>query len=660
MPRYTGDESKVSLDDRFKIIESLYRPSFSDGMYDLTYDLKLHYRLFKKAIRKYIRRKTDKNFVNIVYFTADCPMYVPNSERLDSPTEFISAIRNQYPDTNICLLIPLIGLSESTKISKKITVDFDNKFYNLERTSVNFDFFAQNSTWECSLYKFSKNESNITIYGIYSPAFSYVKSPEAFKLFEKRVLLLRAARGVIRSLHKDGFKPAIVHSEYLPFFMGAEFETKFPADIRVFQVFDNFAKPEIKPQEAFWSIINIANKEGIKRLCKDVGIQSCFARLFNFPVKMIAPKMQYFISLVLDNYNIFKSTSGDDSEGKGTAIFKQLNDRTKKIFSNIIRKEDGLYYPLNNTILDSDFWAVYSETYYGDLYSKKLASAPIMREISRTSDKSGYIGAAIDIDKYNYRLNFKIYNDFDKNNYKEERIKNKKIIIKEFGSDSIKTNFIDKTIFKNSQDVKIYGYLDSFYDSPLLFANPEPEVYTEGADILLNTILKLFERNRNIQIIVSIKDGLKQDYVKSVVDFLNGNRIFMGRWVFVDGEVNLPKLFSASDMYLYSPRICGKSLKHLIGMHYGCIPVVSNAGMLKDTVVDIFDNILDGNGFKTKESLLYEDESTDVYVNCLEKALDLYNNNPSSWNLIMKNAFSTNSGWDFSKLEHYNQIYNNI
>ena len=89
------------------------------------------------------------------------------------------------------------------------------------------------------------------------------------------------------------------------------------------------------------------------------------------------------------------------------------------------------------------------------------------------------------------------------------RIKNKKIIIKEFSSDSIKTNFIDKTIFKNSQNVSIYGYLDSFYDSPLLFANPDSEVYTEGADILLNTILKLFERNRNIQVIISIKDGLK-------------------------------------------------------------------------------------------------------------------------------------------------------
>ena len=70
----------------------------------------------------------------------------------------------------------------------------------------------------------------------------------------------------------------------------------------------------------------------------------------------------------------------------------------------------------------------------------------------------------------------------------------------------------------------------------------------------------------------------------------------MGRWVFIDGEVNLPKMFSASDIFLYPARICDKYVKHMLGSHYGCIPVVSNSGILNDTVIDIFDNIAEGNG----------------------------------------------------------------
>ena len=658
MPKDTGTDIVNTNDNRYKILESLYTPSFSEDVHDFVYDLKLHYRLFKKKIKKVINRNREKSFTNIVYLTTDCPLYTPKSSRLDSPIDYISEMRKQYPDTNICLLIPIIGLSKDTKISKKMTIEIDDKFYQLEKTSVNVSVFAQNAPREGSLYKFAKNESNVTIFGIYSPDLSYLKNPDDLKAFDKRVLLAKLVRVIVRNLYKEGFKPEIVHSEFLPFFLGSEFESKFPENIKVFQVFNNFANSEADIQEPFWSIINIADKDGIKKLCNDANIQNCFSRLFSFPTKMIASKMQDFMTLVIDNYKMFHGTNTDEFENKGALIFKHLNDNTKKIFPNIIKKEDGCYYPLKSTILSSDYWAVYSETYYKDLYEKKLAPPQIMKEIMRTSIKSGYIQPNLNINNFNKQFG-KIYNNFDSQNYREERIKNKKTLLKEFSSASIKTNFIDKTIFKDFTSAKIYGYLDLFYEAPLLFANPEADVYSEGVDILLNTILKLFERNRNIQIIVCIKNGFEQGYTKSVVDFLLGNNIFMGRWVFIDGEINLPKFLSASDMFLCPARICDKSVKHLLSMHYGCVPVVSNAGILNDSVIDIYDNISECNGFKLNQSLLYENEDTNLYINYLEKALEVYNNH-SSWNMIIKNELLSNTGWSFEELEHYNQIYKNI
>ena len=38
---------------------------------------------------------------NIVYLTLDCPPFTPNSSRDDSPLEFITEMRKQYPDNDI-------------------------------------------------------------------------------------------------------------------------------------------------------------------------------------------------------------------------------------------------------------------------------------------------------------------------------------------------------------------------------------------------------------------------------------------------------------------------------------------------------------------------------------------------------------------------------
>ena len=631
--------------------------NFMKCLDDFIYPLKLNYRLLKKFLRKYINSKLDKNFTNIIYVTASCPNYVPNSDNSESPADYIYEMRKQYPDTNICLLIPILGLSNDVKISKKFKLDFENKFFELERTSVSIDFFAQNKKWEAILYKFNKNEDNITVYGIYSTAFSYLKNPEELQTFEKSVMFMKAVREIAKNLYKENLRPDIIHSRFLPFFLGAEFEPKFPAGIKILQIFENFAGMEKQKQEPFWSLINIADKLTLQRICTDSYIQECLCKLFNLSYPNKLSKMLDCISLIYENYKLFHNTESKEYKNHGDIIFRRLNNRILKIFPNLFLKGDEYFYPFVNTLIKCDYWSVYSETYYKDLRDKKLASPSIINEIEKTADKSGFLYPMININNYYLESNTRKYISINSENYRETRLQNKKKLIKEFGSDSLKTNFIDETLFKNFDNVKIYGYLDSFYDAPLLFSNSEAEIFEEGIDILFGSLLKLFERNRNIQIIISIKDGMKNNYIKSVVNFLQDNKICMGRWVYVDGEMNLPAVFSSADMFLHPARFSEKSVKHLLGLHSGCIPVVSNSGILNDTVIDIFDNLSEGNGFKTQQSLLCEDENTNVYINVLEKALELYNNNPSSWNIIVKNALSEDVDRNFSILELYDRIY---
>ena len=193
-----------------------------------------------------------------------------------------------------------------------------------------------------------------------------------------------------------------------------------------------------------------------------------------------------------------------------------------------------------------------------------------------------------------------------------------------------------------------------------MFASLNTEIFAEGADILFNTTLKLFELHKNIQIIICMKDGMKVNFVRSWIKFLTENKYLNGRWIFIDGEVRLPKFLAASDMILIPRRINTTDTNHFIAMHYGCVPIVSRSGILNDTVSDIFDDISNGCGFKTKRGLLCEEDNNELFLTPVMKALNLFQNNPASWNLLVKNCINRQSGWTFEILEKYHQIYQEL
>ena len=99
---------------------------------------------------------------------------------------------------------------------------------------------------------------------------------------------------------------------------------------------------------------------------------------------------------------------------------------------------------------------------------------------------------------------------------------------------------------------------------------------------------------------------------------------------------------------------------HLIAMNYGCVPVASRNGLLNDNISDIFDDISEGCGFKTKQSLLVDEDSNALFLAPLLKALNLYQSNSNSWNLLIKNCLKYDSSWSFEILEKYNQIYEEL
>ena len=617
-------------------------------------DLRAYCRLAKKKISSVFAKKVVNNFTNILYLTLDCPPYTKKSSRLDSPLEYIDKIRRQYPENDIKVIIPIINLSHEEIKSSKISVEINEVPRVLEKTSIKFNLFVQNRIVEVSLYKFPKNQENVQVYGLCSSAFSCCKDISEIARLHYLAPFLKAVRVAVRKLEPD-----IVHSENIPFFLGEEFDRSFPHSIKVLQTVKDFTQIEMTKTEAFWALINLADKSAMKKLCRDKVIKKLVANLFNLHNAKRFSQMNECLRFIYKNYYKFRKYIDKGEDIEENIIFNKLNTRVLQIFPNLGCGDDLHYNSYLYTLKRVNYWTVVSETYYNEVFNNPNISGKMYPQIIKFKDKSDYVSYGLNIDKYGLNAPKELYYPFDAENFRDYRGKNKTAILKEFSADRIKTNFVDPTLFAD-EEAAIIGSLDSFYDSPLLFAYANADIFANGIDILFNTILKLFELHKTFQVIICIPGGLRVGFIKSWIEFLEKNKYIQGKWVFIDSRVNLSKFYASSDMTLIPRRANLSSPEHYLAMRYGCVPVAARSGILNDTISDIFDDISNGCGLKTKKGLLTEEDNNELFLAPVMKALNIYQHNPSSWNLLVKNCLLREFEWNFEILEKYNRIYKEI
>lgn len=579
---------------------------------DFLYDCKTQFRFLRKNLSAFLRKKLKKDFKEILIVTAQNP-----------PIDYILAFKKQYPDKNIKVLIPLHDLE------------------NAEKTNISFEFYSQNKTYEARLYKLPKNANNIEVFGLFSVSFS----GHDISKFQYLVPFMKAVRICVKSL-----KPEVVHSDNLPFFLGTEFESKMAYPIRVLQVVNDFSKYEVEKIEAFWAAINLVNKAGMKKICRDKIIQKCIASLFNLHNTKHFSQMRDCLEFIYQNYEKFRSTIDRNEAIDENILFHRMNMQTLKLFPELRCEDSANYNSIYFTLKKADFWATISKSYYDDIFANKEICGCLAKRIEQTKSKSTYLLVGCEAPR------IKLYQPFNVDNFRELRAKNKSYLLKEFSEKRVKTRFVDLSLFKDENYV-IKGNLDSFFDAPLIFAKFSTDIFNEGVDIAFDVILKLFEQRKNIQVIINISQGLKNNFVKSWVEFLEQNSALDGRWLFINDEINVEQFYAAADIALFPTRANIPDKEHYKAMKFGCIPVASRSGILNDTVTDIFDDMISGCGFKTKSSLLTKANANEIYLETLSKALNLFINTNSSWNLLIKNAMNYDYSWNFEIIEKYNEIY---
>ena len=604
---HSKDLDTIYGDKTVNIQDAAYRNNSG-----IIYELRAELRLLRKKIFHLLRMRKKKEFSEVLFVTLDKP-----------PIDYILAFRQQYPD----------------KVIKVLTA-VDNP-EELESTNIRFEYYLQNRMNTAKLYKFPKNRANVEIFGLYSPAFSGFDRSRLQYLAP----FIKAVRICAGELGAD-----IIHADNIPFFLGSEFENKIPYPAKVFQVIRDFSQIEANKTEAFWTAINLVDRKGMRKICRDKIIKKCIAALFNLHNTKRFYQMRECLEFIYMNYFKFRKYIDKCEDIDENILFNRMNARVLELFPQLAYEGEMFCNSMYYTLKKTDFWGVISRTYYNAIMEKPELSGKIYNRIIKTKKKSIYISYGCEIKPE------KIYQPFNAENFRDLRGRNKTYLLKEFSKERIKTRFLDISLFED-KNYTIYGYLDSFYEAPLIFIQGGDEIFANGIDIAFNTIFKLFELHKNLQVIINIPDGLKNDYIKTRINFLEKNYSLNGRWIFIDGKINLAQFYSASDMAFYPSRVNVTAAEHYIGMKYGCVPVASRFGIYNDTIADIFDDITYGCGFKTKTPLDTEEDTNIIFFETVNKALNLYSKNPASWNLLIKNAMNYDSSWRFDIIEKYNKIY---
>ena len=586
---------------------------------EILYDIKLNLRLLRKRFNRFMKKMSKKIFTDILIVTAG-----------EKPVDFIQAVKKQYPDKNFSLMVPVIGSVPDTA----------------SKTGADFEYFFQNKKYTAQLYKYALNENNIETYGIYSEPFSLSSDDINISNFKQLATFSKCVRYFAGKLN-----PEIIQLIDVPYFFGAEFEKKCRKTSKIYEIIRDFSRYEnIEP---FWACLNLSDKSDIIKLCKDKAIQKYTASLFKLKNINNLTQMYSCLDLIYANYTKFRSSIDSIEDIEENRIFKRLNARVLNIFPQISVEDNEFINPMYSSIKKCDFWSVFSETYYNRIFTEKELTGDLFNIIKDTKSKSSPVLFRADISKQ------RIYAEFNQENFREKRGENKKYLLKEFSKSRIKTNFTDSSLFADKQ-YKIYGYLEPFYDAPLIFCPLEPMINEYGIDIAFCTILKLFELNKNVQIILNIPNGMNKEYIRNFVDFCENKPELNGHWLFIDGKLNIQQFFASSDIALFPYRKNIASFFPLMSLNYGCIPVVSKIGFLNDLITDIYDDMENGCGFMVNYHNADLENAEIEFLKTSIKCINFYKQNSTGWNLIVKNALNTDVGWNFNVVEKINDIYDEI
>jgi starch synthase len=168
--------------------------------------------------------------------------------------------------------------------------------------------------------------------------------------------------------------------------------------------------------------------------------------------------------------------------------------------------------------------------------------------------------------------------------------------------------------------------------------------YQKGSHIVLEAINDIIEDGQLIVLGTGV-EGYDDQYAK-LNDKLD-NYIAI-----IDFDSKLAnEIYFASDMFLMPSDFEPCGISQLIAQYYASLPIVTNVGGLKDSVIGY--DLENANGFKLEKFGVKE------LMGAINTAKEVYFNDKEKWLKLMENAYNTDNSWE-RRIKNYVDLYKKI
>lgn len=276
---------------------------------------------------------------------------------------------------------------------------------------------------------------------------------------------------------------------------------------------------------------------------------------------------------------------------------------------------------LKGGIVYADAITTVSKTYAEEIktpfYGEDLEGLMKARSNSLTGIVNG-----IDYDEYNPETDIYIYKNYNKKNYRKEKIKNKIALQKELG------------LYEDEKKFMI-GIVSRLTDQ-------------KGFDLIEYMMDELCQED--LQIVVLGTGDEKYENMFRHFAWKYGGKVSANIYY---SEAMSHKIYASCDTFLMPSLFEPCGLSQLMSLRYGTVPIVRETGGLKDTVKQYNQYEDTGTGFNFKNYNAHEMLFT------IKNAHSVYLNKRREWNKIVDRGMETDFSWKTSAGK-YAELYKNL
>lgn len=586
-------------------------------------------------LKNFKANKLKKQKRQILLIAPECAPYSKAGGMSDINRDFTEALKKKYPDFDLRIIIPIYNVRNTVSLNG----------FEIEDLNIKADYsYGLNKSY-ANLYKVKFPDNEVETYAVYSPAFSLMKEPyegSEYNYGKQYIAYSSCVLALLKILaKKENFKPEILHLTDWPVGFVTHLlndschKDKFYKNMKTVMTIHNTGYQG--KYDTFYAFLNLFEKDFIKETLSACNIQISENTIKN----------------ALQDYDDFRLNNKDLC----TKLNDYLEERLDSNYFDIDFVTKERFNTLLYAIKNSDAWLTDSESFYKELITNaSYASTLLFETLYRNRNKGAGVTCGICEKRYDpcncEQVKFP-YSLYDANECKK---KNKAFVQDFFANNNQGSNPDRKFLVSDSDEKRIFGSLNKDPDSVMIYNTSRFDISQKGIDLFIKVIKPILLADEHVQFVICIKGiskNRKYDYINELLKNCESHKLFKGRVVVIDDFVPVYTYMAASDILVMPSYFEPCGMVQMQAMRYGCIPVVSNTGGLRDTVCE-------KTGFKTDIPLLDAKYPQEFLLSALKQALKVYREQPENWNKMVKNCMQNNVGWDNFKIDGICDFYKKL